>query len=300
MNNQPIVFNIQYTPYKPRAGATQTEIERHKEEREFYDMTGTKNLYDYMTTEEKIADKFNVLDYFQKTTGVFNGQGFISAEQVCEMRGRLRNNKGNIFHGFISFNEEESSKIDTPEKCIAFIKATFGKFLEEAHFSKKNIDLEYRCECGEDKTEKIKVEFISENGVAAVFAPDENGSIDYSALEGAYTVIATNEYGEAVLIYDVNLKANEQIPSDEPENPEQPENPDDSEETQENGWTGTEDPFLSEPSVTADDGAVDSDLQEEDGKYSIKAVLIVLTVIIGAGVVVTLIIMKKKNKKSKK
>ena len=157
MSNQPIVFNIQYTPYKPRARASPTERAAHREEREFYDMTGTKNLYDYMTTEEKIADKFNVLDYFQKTTGVFNGQGFISAEEVQRMRERLKNNKGNIFHGFISFNEEESKKIDTPDKCIAFIKATFGKFLEDAHFSKKNVDL--MCSLHVDRPKHLHIHF---------------------------------------------------------------------------------------------------------------------------------------------
>ena len=98
-------------------------------------MTGNTNVYDYITTEGKITGKksgrITALEYLQKSTGVFNGNGLLSEEKVAEMKERLKNNKGNIWHGFISLNEEQSHKIDTPEKCIGLIKRTFGEFLTD-------------------------------------------------------------------------------------------------------------------------------------------------------------------------
>ena len=46
MSNQPIVFNIQYTPYRLPKSATKEERARHADERAFYDMTGGKNVFD--------------------------------------------------------------------------------------------------------------------------------------------------------------------------------------------------------------------------------------------------------------
>ena len=108
-------------------------------------MTGGENVYKYITTEGKVAGKktgkITALEYLQKSTGVFNGGGLLSEEKVAEMKERLKNNKGNIWHGFVSLNKEQSYKIDTPEKCIGMIKATFGQFFQDAKFDKKNIDL---------------------------------------------------------------------------------------------------------------------------------------------------------------
>lgn len=92
-------------------------------------MTGIKNIYDYITTEGKRTGKRTALEYLQKNTGVFNDKGMIPQEQVDEMKARLKENKGHIFHGFISLNEEQSYEIDTPEKCIELIKRTFRNSL---------------------------------------------------------------------------------------------------------------------------------------------------------------------------
>ena len=51
MSNQPIIFDIQYTPYRLKKNATEKELAAHAEARAFYDMTGTKNVYRYITTE---------------------------------------------------------------------------------------------------------------------------------------------------------------------------------------------------------------------------------------------------------
>lgn len=125
-------------------------------------MTGGTNVYDYITTEGKITGKktgkITALEYLQKSTGVFDGDGLISQEKIAEMKERLKNNKGNIWHGFISLNEEQSHKIDTPEKCIGLIKRTFGQFLTDAGFNKKNIDL--MCALHLDKPHHLHIHFV--------------------------------------------------------------------------------------------------------------------------------------------
>lgn len=159
IDNQPIVFNIRYTPYTPQQERRAGNNGEDTDERSFYDMTGEKNVLDYITTEGKrAAGNFTVYEYLQKNTGVFNDKGMLSKSEVAEMKARLKENKGNIWHGFISFNEQNSPKIDTPEKCIAFVKNTFGTFFREAHLDRKNIDL--MCALHVDRPQHLHIHFV--------------------------------------------------------------------------------------------------------------------------------------------
>lgn len=121
-------------------------------------MTGDKNVFDYITTEGKRTGKRTALEYLQKNTGVFNDKGMIPQEQVDEMKARLKENKGNIWHGFISLNAVESPKIDTPEKCIELIKRTFPSFLKDAKFRPDNVDL--MCALHLDRPHHLHIHFI--------------------------------------------------------------------------------------------------------------------------------------------
>ena len=142
--------------------ASGLETEAHRAERSFFDMTGNTNVYGYITTEGKITGKksgrITALEYLQKSTGVFNGGGLLSEEKVAEMQVRLKENKGNIWHGFVSLNKEQSYKIDTPEKCIGMIKATFGQFFKDAKLDKNNIDL--MCALHLDRPEHLHFHFV--------------------------------------------------------------------------------------------------------------------------------------------
>ena len=158
MSNQPIVFNIQYTPYRLPKSATKEERARHADERAFYDMTGGKNVFDYITTEGKRTGKRTALEYLQKNMGVFNDKGMLTQEQVDGMKARLKENRGMIWHGFISLNEEESPKIDTPEKCIELIKRTFPSFLKDAKLRPDNIDL--MCALHLDRPHHLHIHFV--------------------------------------------------------------------------------------------------------------------------------------------
>ncbi len=160
MSSQPVIFNIQYTPYSLPRSATSMERAAHAEKRSFYDMTGEKNIYEYMNTEGKRTGKSlfkSMFEYLQKNTGVFNDEGMIPEQEVSEMKARLKANKGNIYHGFISLAEEDSYKIDTPEKCIEFVKRTFPNFFRDARFHKDNIDL--MCALHKDRSH-LHIHFV--------------------------------------------------------------------------------------------------------------------------------------------
>ena len=121
-------------------------------------MTGEKNVFDYITTEGKRTGKRTALEYLQKNTGVFNDKGMLTQEQVDEMKARLKENKGNIWHGFSSLNAVESPKIDTPEKCIELIKRTFPTFLKDAKFRPDNVDL--MCALHLDRPHHLHIHFV--------------------------------------------------------------------------------------------------------------------------------------------
>ena len=125
-------------------------------------MSGADNIYKYITTEGKIygeeAKKFTMLEYLQKSTGVFNQDGMLSKEQVKEMRKRAQTGEKNLWHGFISFNKANSEKIDDPEKCIALIRQTFGQFFKDAGFNPDNMDL--MCALHLDRPEHLHIHYV--------------------------------------------------------------------------------------------------------------------------------------------
>ena len=124
-------------------------------------MSGEKNVFSYIATEHKrLGEKKNktILEYLEKNTGVFNHTGVLSEEEVKAMKKRAKENKGNIWHGFLSLNKEESYKIDTPEKCIALIKRTFPSFFKECRLSLK--DLDFMCALHLDRPEHLHIHFV--------------------------------------------------------------------------------------------------------------------------------------------
>jgi hypothetical protein len=82
-----------------------------------------------------------MLEYLQKSTGVFNQSGMLEYEELRQMKLSAQSGEKNLWHGFISFNEENSEKIDHPEKCIALVKSVFGEFFRDAGFDPSNMDL---------------------------------------------------------------------------------------------------------------------------------------------------------------
>ena len=145
-----------------KSNATTAEREAHAKERAFYDMSGDDNIYKYITTDGKImgeeTKKFTMLEYLQKSTGVFNQNGMLLKVQVKEMKKRAQTGEKNIWHGFISFDKENSDKIDDPEKCIALVKKMFGQFFRDAGFDPDNMDL--MCALHLDRPEHLHIHYV--------------------------------------------------------------------------------------------------------------------------------------------
>ncbi len=166
-------------------------------------MSGDDNVYKYITTEGKIygeeAKKFTMLEYLQKSTGVFNQNGMLTKEQVKEMRKRAQTGEKNLWHGFISFNKENSDKIDDPDKCIALIRQTFGQFFKDAGFGPDNMDL--MCALHLDRPEHLHIHYLFwekepkvKNQRAAGYIYRKNGKIPLDVIDkmterlNAYTI----------------------------------------------------------------------------------------------------------------
>lgn len=163
IGNQPIIFNITYTPWKVKSNATAEERAKFERERPYYEMSDSgNNIYKYMTSDRKLngenskTETRSLINYFKKSTGVFNGNGVITQEQLKAIQQRAHAPK-NIWHGFISLNKEMSYKIDTPEKCMWLIKRTFGEFFKDMGLDPKNIDL--ICALHKDKPHHLHIHF---------------------------------------------------------------------------------------------------------------------------------------------
>lgn len=123
---------------------------------------GGNNIYKYMTSDRKLngengkSQTRSMIEYYEKNTGVFNGDGVISSEELKAIQARAKANK-NLWHGFISLNEEMSHKIDTPEKCIYLVKRTFGEFFRDMGLDPKNVDL--ICSLHKDKPHHLHIHF---------------------------------------------------------------------------------------------------------------------------------------------
>ena len=162
MSTAPVIFDIAYTTHHLKRGSSEKDIAKHAKERAFFTMTGDGDtIYRYMTREGKICGEhlkqLTVLEYLQKSTGVFNGDGMISRDELADMKFRAQSGEKNIWHGFISFDEEHSEKIDTPQKCIELIKRTFSPFFKDAGFKPENIDL--MCALHLDRPTHLHIHF---------------------------------------------------------------------------------------------------------------------------------------------
>lgn len=120
-------------------------------------MSGKNNILSYISQEKK-TNYDNILEYLEKTSKVFNQNGMISEDELEQMKKRAQENKGNIWHGFLSLNEEHSHQIDTPEKSIHFVKEVFGTFFKSAKFYTKNMDL--MCALHNDRPHHLHIHFV--------------------------------------------------------------------------------------------------------------------------------------------
>ncbi len=111
ISNQPIIFHITYTPWKLKSNASEKDRAKFERERPYYEMSDSgNNIYKYMTSDRKLngenskSGTRSLIEYFEKSTGVFNGDGVITQEQLKAIQERAKAPK-NLGHGFFSLNE---------------------------------------------------------------------------------------------------------------------------------------------------------------------------------------------------
>ena len=214
MSTAPVIFDITYTPHHLKRGSSEKDIAKHAKERAFFTMTGDGDtIYRYMTREGKICGEhlkqLTVLEYLQKSTGVFNGDGIISKDELADMKFRAQSGEKNIWHGFISFDEEHSEKIDSPQKCIELVRRTFRPFFKEAGLDPDNVDL--MCSLHLDRPTHLHIHYVFwekepkvKNQRAAGYKYRAKGKIKFDA------IAAMTERLNAIAISDELLAARDE------------------------------------------------------------------------------------------
>ena len=159
---------------------------------------------------------------------------------------------------------------------------------------------EYKCVCGENRTEFIKVEFVDEDGNVVILVPDVDGVIAFGELSGKYSLYVTNDEGEELANYEITIEKNEPSQPTEPEPPVTPSEPEEP-----NAPTTPETPTEQSDNVTPD-GSHDMDKTDsgtsETKNVSAAAVLLPVLLVLGVvgGVVYYFIAKKNKTRKIKK
>lgn len=168
--------------------------------------------------------------------------------------------------------------------------------------NEKTMTVSYLCECGDNRTEFVKVEFTSvEDGSGVVLIPGENGELDFAVLEGKYIVTVTNDNGEELMSYEVTLAKNEPSEPSEPSEPTEPVTPDKPSEEKPGEDKPSEPETPDTPSDSEKDKPTDKgNAEKKEKKTSAAGILLPILFVLGIGAVVTLVVLKKKNGKNKK
>lgn len=111
-------------------------------ERLFYSCNQDFDSVKYVDSGSK--EKINFVAYSgndEKSLGVFNKDGLISAERKSELRASLRKTKSVVWHGVISFEQEFGNKYCSCfERAQTLMKNALPKFLKDANLNPDNID----------------------------------------------------------------------------------------------------------------------------------------------------------------
>lgn len=142
-----VIMDISFTPYKcPRnKGAAE-----HAAERAFYNGTAEYNYFSYTEKYGKVVkdEENGIKNYMEKTSGVFNAKGVLTAKEKADLSKKLKETKSIIWHGFISFDEETSPLFNTQEACVHFVNRTINSYFERNGLDKYN--LEFFCSLHSD------------------------------------------------------------------------------------------------------------------------------------------------------
>ncbi|MGN0805722.1 MAG: hypothetical protein ACI4MC_01680, partial [Candidatus Coproplasma sp.] len=147
----------------------------------------------------------------------------------------------------------------------------------------KLLTITYDCECGESYSGTIQL-FITDSAEnTTVEVINGNTSIDFTERQDDYSIIAIDEDGNVVGVFEVNNKADEPVEPVEPIEPDEPTEPE-------------------EPNEPEQPDKTDEENKEVNGGNALLPVLMTvffLLAIVGVGVFILIKKAKNKNKKDK-
>lgn len=165
-----VVFNIEFTPPIPNKNWTDAKTSKWADNRKFYSCNGgSANVANYTVDGEKVDRASNELlreqaanrlgmnltnrlpdksearridEYVTRfnTVGAFNLNGAMTTAELDEWIDGAKTTKSNIWHGILSLPSWQS-KLVGYEDMERLVRQTFGGFLKDAGFDKKNIAL---------------------------------------------------------------------------------------------------------------------------------------------------------------
>jgi hypothetical protein len=118
--------------------------EKYKKKRAYYSSQTSKDYMNYVATGIKDIKNLDYVKYMSdvhKSSGVFNENGLMSAEQKQEVRSALKATKSVIWDGIISFEEKFGKKwCNTYEQAYELLKTELPKLFKQAGLNPKNIE----------------------------------------------------------------------------------------------------------------------------------------------------------------
>ena len=144
------------------------------------------------------------------------------------------------------------------------------------------------CECGESYSGVVQLFVTDVNENTTVVNIDENGCVDFSEMNDDYFVLAIDQEGNMVAMFEIKNKVEQ--PNQTPELPEVPEEP--------GKPTEPEEPV--EPNQPSDSENKEEVKEEKEEKPALFPILITIFAVLGVGGAVTYILIKKNKSKKEK
>lgn len=136
-----IICNMTFTPYLPAKNAGADKRVKHSQERAYYNWTAPFNYRAYMEDNKKTQVHKDYSDYMSKGEILFNQYGELGRERLDAIKSELSKSKSIIWHGYISFDEENSKNFETKRQCIDYLHDTFNVLFDYSHLRKNNVEL---------------------------------------------------------------------------------------------------------------------------------------------------------------
>ncbi len=202
-----VVFNITYTAANPPKYMVGNKRAEYMAQRNFYNLTADYNYFSYILNHKKIKKNSTAGEYFTQNgdnDGLFDFNGKMSKDKIVELTEDLKNTQSNIWHGFISFDQETTLGLDTQEKAIHFMQQTFKPFLKDAGLKLDNIGVYFALHIDKSHHSHIHFAFYEKEAKRrdkeGILCYTKKGKISSAAIDN-YMVSANMHLSENREVY---------------------------------------------------------------------------------------------------